>query len=142
MVRINILMRQRYLANGYTKNETITVRGNSMLDPNLTINGESVAVDENGNKIDYEELQGSTGNEKIFDTTKNTNNPFSSNSIFDENRRVTIKHTIQTTLSAAIGSYNEYSGVTYEFALPVLEESDWDKIQNHICVLSFYKGYQ
>ena len=98
------------------------------------------AVDENGNKIDYEELQGSTGNEKIFDTTKNTNNPFSSNSIFDENRRVTIKHTIQTTLSAAIGSYNEYSGVTYEFALPVLEESDWDKIQNHICVLSFLQG--
>ena len=33
----------------YTKNETITVRGNSMLDPNLTINGESVVVDENGN---------------------------------------------------------------------------------------------
>ncbi|MFR7994081.1 MAG: immunoglobulin-like domain-containing protein [Clostridium sp.] len=33
----------------YTKNETITVRGNSMLDTNLTINGESVVVDENGN---------------------------------------------------------------------------------------------
>ena len=72
-------------------------------------------IDENGNKIDYEELQGSTGNEKIFDTTKNTNNPFSSNSIFDENRRVTIKHTIQTTLSAAIGSYNEFFKVRSQF---------------------------
>ena len=98
------------------------------------------AVDEYGNKIDFEELQGSTGTEKIFDTTRDTNNPFSSNSIFDENRRVIIKHTIQTTLTAAIGSYNDYSGVTYEFALPVLTETDWDKIQNHICVLSFLQG--
>ena len=98
------------------------------------------AVDENGNHIDFEELQSSTGNEPIFDTTRDTNNPFSSNSIFDENRRAIIKHTIQTTLTAAIGSYNEYSGVTYEFALPVLTETDWDKIQNHICVLSFLQG--
>lgn len=98
------------------------------------------AVDENNNPIDFEELQGSTGTEKIFDTTGDTNNPFSSNSIFDENRRVIIKHTIQTTLTAAIGAYNEYSGVTYEFALPVLTETDWDKIQNHICVLSFLQG--
>lgn len=98
------------------------------------------AVDENGDPIDFKELQGSTGNEPIFDTTRDTNNPFSTNSIFDENRRVIIKHTIQTTLSTAIGSYNEYSGVTYEFALPVLTESDWDKIQNHICVLSFLQG--
>lgn len=98
------------------------------------------AVDENGNKIDFEELQGATGTEKIFDTTRDTNNPFSSNSVFDENRRVIIKHTIQTTLATAIGSYNEYSGVNYEFALPVLSENDWDKIQNHICVLSFLQG--
>lgn len=98
------------------------------------------AVDENGNKIDYESLGGVTGTEKIFDTTRDTNNPFSSNSIFDENRRVTIKYTIQTTLTAAIGAYNEYSGINYEFALPVLEEEDWDKIQNHICVISFLQG--
>lgn len=32
-----------------TKNETIIVKGNSMLDPNLTINGEAVTVDEEGN---------------------------------------------------------------------------------------------
>ena len=32
-----------------TKNETIVVKGNSMLDPNLTINGEAVTVDEDGN---------------------------------------------------------------------------------------------
>lgn len=101
---------------------------------------QAYAVDENGDPIDFEELQGSTGTEKIFDTTRDTNNPFSSNSIFDENRRVIIKHTIQTTLTAAIGAYNEYSGVNYEFALPVLTESDWDKIQNHICVLSFLQG--
>ena len=101
---------------------------------------QAYAVDADGKPIDYEELQGSTGTEPIFDTTRDTNNPFSSNSIFDENRRVTIKQTIQTTLTAAIGSYNEYSGVTYEFALPVLTETDWDKIQNHICVLSFLQG--
>ena len=38
----------------YTKNETITVRGNSMLDPNLTINGESVVADDNGKEATRE----------------------------------------------------------------------------------------
>ena len=36
-------------AGSITKNETIIVKGNSMIDPNLTINGEAVTVDKEGN---------------------------------------------------------------------------------------------
>ena len=61
----------------YTKNETITVRGNSMLDPNLTINGESVAVDENGNFAHEVKLNVGKNNIAIHiePTEENKNNP-------------------------------------------------------------------
>ena len=65
-------------SNGsYTKNESITVRGNSMLDPNLTINGEAVAVDENGNFAHEVKLNVGKNNIAIHiePTEENKNNP-------------------------------------------------------------------
>lgn len=61
----------------YTKNETITVRGNSMLDPNLTINGESVVVDENGNFAHEVKLNVGKNDIAIHiePTEENKNNP-------------------------------------------------------------------
>lgn len=61
----------------YTKNETITVRGNSMLDPNLTINGESVVVDENGNFAHEVKLNVGKNDISIHiePTEENKNNP-------------------------------------------------------------------
>ena len=65
-------------SNGsYTKNETITVKGNSMLDPNLTINGEKVEVDENGNFVHQVKLNVGKNdiNIHIEPTDENKNNP-------------------------------------------------------------------
>lgn len=65
-------------SNGsYTKNDSITVKGNSMLDPNLTINGEAVAVDENGNFAHEVKLNVGKNNIAIHiePTEENKNNP-------------------------------------------------------------------
>ena len=61
----------------YTKNETIIVKGNSMLDPNLTINGEKVNVDENGNFAHEVKLTVGKNELKIHiePTEENKNNP-------------------------------------------------------------------
>lgn len=61
----------------FTKNETITVRGNAMLDPNLTINGEQVAVDENGNFAHEVKLEVGKNDIQIHiePTEENKNNP-------------------------------------------------------------------
>ncbi len=112
---------------------------------NLNWVSQSDAVDESGNPLTMEywqdlDISTENFNDPIFDTTSADNNPFSSSSVFDEMRRGAIKRTVQTTLTAAIGAYNAYSGVTYEFALPVLNAEDWDKIQNHVCVMAFMQG--
>ena len=71
-------------SNGsYTKNETIVVKGNAMLDPNLTINGEQVEVDENGNFAHEVKLDLGLNNIKVHiePTEENKINPdlFNSN---------------------------------------------------------------
>ena len=65
-------------SNGsYTKNESIVVRGNAMLDPNLTINGEKVEVDENGNFAHEVKLNLGLNNIAVHiePTEENINNP-------------------------------------------------------------------
>ncbi|MBP3914743.1 LPXTG cell wall anchor domain-containing protein, partial [Clostridium sp.] len=61
----------------YTKNETIVVKGNAMLDPNLTINGEQVEVDENGNFAHEVKLELGLNNIAVHIEPKeeNINNP-------------------------------------------------------------------
>lgn len=95
------------------------------------------AVDAEGNKIEFAY---NTGNEPIFNTTVNNNDPLISGSTFNENRMGVIRNSIETNLVAAIANYNSYSGFTYEFALPVFTESDWGKIVNNISVISFLQG--
>ncbi len=94
------------------------------------------AKDENGNTIEFTV---DTGTESIF-VTSNTNDPLISGSAFDENRRQVIKRAIETNLTAAIAQYSVYNDSFYEFALPKLEETDWDKITNKVSVISFMQG--
>lgn len=61
----------------YTKNESIVFRGNAMLDPDLTINGESVVVDEEGNFTHEVKLNVGKNDIAIHiePTEENINNP-------------------------------------------------------------------
>ena len=95
------------------------------------------AVDVDGNKITT--FSTDTGNEEIF-VTSDTNNPLQSGSTFNENRLSVIRYSIETNLVSSITNFTNHSIIGYDFALPELNEEDWDKIENNISILTFLQG--
>ena len=94
------------------------------------------AVDSNGNAItDF--ATNLSGN--IFNIS-NTNDPLESTSLFNEHRMNVIRKSIETNLSSAIANYNSFSHTGYEFTMPVINEEEWYKIENNICMISFFEG--
>ena len=78
-----------------------------------------------------------TNNEEIFKLS-DKNNPLLESSTFNQNRISVIRRIIQTTLNTAIANYS--SNASYEFAMPIFTEEDWDKLVNNITVASFMQG--
>lgn len=95
------------------------------------------AVDVYGNQIT--DFSTDTGTNEIF-VVSSTNNPLQSGSTFNENRLSVIRHSIETNLVSAITNFTNHSIIGYEFALPELNEEDWDKIENNISILTFLQG--
>lgn len=94
------------------------------------------AIDEDGKKMN---LEINTGDEKIF-VASSDNDPLITYSTFNENRMQIIKESIKSNLISAIANYNIYSSNAYDFSLPVLKETDWEKITNNVSVVSFLQG--
>lgn len=95
------------------------------------------AVDSAGNRIT--DFATNTGSSPIFSFSKQ-NNPLVEGSVFDENRISVIRKTIETNLSVAIANYNQGSGGTYKFEMPIFTEEDWDKILNNVSISVFMQG--
>lgn len=93
----------------------------------------SNAVDEEGKKINTEIF----GDYNIFDFDNQIEEP---NSNFNQHRLAVIRYSIEKNLSTAIANYNNYSGVSANFQMPKLKEDEWDKIINHISIISFLQG--
>lgn len=87
-----------------------------------------------------------TGNTKIFETKGATkevgsaNDPMLSSSTFNTHRMAVIRKSIETNLTTAIANYNLQSGSNYEFVMPVIDEINWNKIVNHVSIISFMQG--
>ena len=94
------------------------------------------AVDSNGNPINDFATK-LTGN--IFNIS-DSNDPLESTSVFNEHRMNVIRKSIETNLSSAIANYNSFSNTGYEFTMPVINEDEWYKIENNICMISFLQG--
>lgn len=94
------------------------------------------AIDANGKELKFGV---DTGTGKIF-VANEDNDPLMSDSIFNENRMQVIKKSIESNLVSAIANYNIYSSNSYEFSLPILQETDWEKITNNVSVISFLQG--
>ena len=73
--------------------------------------------------------------EKIFNGDVETED-----SNFNTHRIDVIKNSIETNLSVAISNFNNYSGVSTNFQMPRLKDSDWDKIMDNISIISFFQG--
>lgn len=83
-----------------------------------------------------------TGTDPIFECSSR-NDPEEEGSTFNEHRRAVIKNSIQSNLNVAISNYNDNSeamGSTYNYALPVLSEVEWDKVISNVCVVAFMQG--
>ena len=74
----------------------------------------------------------------IFDDSRNSIEDPNSN--FNQHRREVIKYSIEKNLSTAIANFNKFTGSTNNFQMPKLKETEWDKILNHISIISFLQG--
>lgn len=88
--------------------------------------------------------EGTTNNDyftidKIFDF-ENGNGIEAEDSNFNTHRQEVIRKSIEQNLAVAIDNFNNYSGVTTDFKMPKLKESDWDKIMDNISIISFLQG--
>ena len=82
-------------------------------------------------------LTENTGNEKIFYADKN-NDPMLSESAFNNHRIAVIRKSIETNLSTVIANYRSTS--LYNYAMPVISDTDWYKILNNVSLVSFMQG--
>lgn len=78
------------------------------------------------------------GDYKIFEDSKHSIEEPNSN--FNQHRREVIKYAIEKNLSTAIANFNNYTNSTNNFQMPKLKETEWDKILNHISIISFLQG--
>lgn len=97
------------------------------------------AVDVNGNKISDSYFAVNLDGEKIFEIDDD-NNPLKSDSVFNEHRMNVIRKSIETNLISAITTFTNHTVVGYEFSMPQLEEDEWYKLENNVCMLTFLQG--
>lgn len=100
------------------------------------------AIDEEGNYLINNENTKDlfNYNYKIFQLQDGDVEIEDNDSNFNQHRLNVIRYMIEKNLSIAIANYNRYSGVTTDFQMPELEETDWDKILNNVSVISFLQG--
>lgn len=85
--------------------------------------------------------KGLFGDYDIFKESDSNVSIEDSNSNFNQHRLAVIRNCIETNLSTAIASYNNYGKDTKaNFQMPKLKEDEWDKLLNNISVISFLQG--
>ena len=62
------------------------------------------------------------------------------NSEFNAHKMEVIKNSIETNLMAAIANYNKESSVGVNFAMPKLQEYEWENITHSISMITFLQG--
>lgn len=97
----------------------------------------SDAVDTDGNSVTN--FATDLGNKKIFNINSN-NNPLKFDSAFNEHRMNVIRRSIETNLLSALATFTAHTVIGYEFAMPQLDETEWTKLENNICMLTFLEG--
>ena len=76
---------------------------------------------------------------KVFELSSN-NDPELESSAFNRHRIDVIVSSIESTLTSAIASFNQFQSATYSYRMPTISENDWDKIANNVCTISFMQG--
>lgn len=77
---------------------------------------------------------------KIFDYTVEGNDPELDSSSFNQHRMDVIISSIEHSLATSIVNFNNYESGSYDYRMPTISETDWNKIANNINILSFMQG--
>ena len=80
----------------------------------------------------------SFGNYKIFDDTSIALQDSDSN--FNQHRAQVIRYAIETNLSTSITAYSNYSNADTVFTMPKISETDWEMLENNVCIATFLQG--
>ena len=101
----------------------------------------SDAVDMNGNKY-TEDNNPYPIERQIFSELGNTAGTFieDENSNFNGHRIEVIRNSIESNLIVAISNYNKVSTSDVNFAMPKLEEYEWEQLTENISVITFLQG--
>jgi hypothetical protein len=70
-----------------------------------------------------------------------SNDPENSESSFALHRRNVIKNSITYNITLSMISYTEWTKTT-EFNMPILQDTEWDKILNNVSIVTFMQGLQ
>ena len=118
------------------------------------INGQSLEIvtDSYNNQFDYTTIEAETGEQipihehatysinDVFKIANDENDPEIESSLFNEHRMDVIISSIESNLMSIIANFNLHYNSGFEFALPVLSETDWNTIANNITIVSFMQG--
>ena len=63
-----------------------------------------------------------------------------SNSNFNRHRADVIRAIITTNLSTAITGFKKYSNSDVEYIMPKISETDWELLENNVCIATFMQG--
>lgn len=107
----------------------------------ITQNGVEINSDEENTshvKYDYSDVKGEVFN---FSTSNGkSNDPEMEESAFNRHRMDVIISSVESALEDSISNFNKYQSSTYSYRMPTISETDWYKIANNLCVLSFMQG--
>lgn len=62
------------------------------------------------------------------------------NSNFNRHRADVIRAIITTNLSTAITGFKKYSNSDVEYIMPKISETDWELLENNVCIATFMQG--
>ena len=84
-------------------------------------------------------IKSTYNNSKVFQLNGD-NDPELESSSFNRHRIDVIISSIESSLVSTIANFNSYIGGTYDYAMPVLNEEEWERICNNVTVVSFMQG--
>ena len=121
----------KYYISGYKY--TKWVQDNlSEIEPSDSVDGKT------GESVNFP-INSTLNNEKIFKIGDN-NIPENRDSVFYMHKEAVIRKKIEDALITAIANFNQYSTTNYEFTLPSLKETDWEKITRKVSMTAFVQG--
>ena len=62
-----------------------------------------------------------------------------SDSLFNQHRKEVIRYVVETSLSTSIAAFSSNAGGS-DFIMPKVSETDWDLIENNVCIIGFVQG--